>query len=224
LDGLSHSITSAKLLLSRKKGEDQPKLYQTTNIAQPIQDPIMNPTNNNVSSSILVDVKDTECTQLIAVARLSNPWFNYAYQNDIQHARREDMLSYADTELRFALQNDFGLILQPPVPQANRVSESLSSSSSLSSSPSTVMTTSESTIIKSRDTMTTVLDNDDDVNSEQNVVFVKYDALSEFDARIGEVWITIKNDADIKKIHDCNINNVADSSSSTPMIMDDNTV
>lgn len=71
--------------------------------------------------------------------------------------------------------------------------------------------------------MTTVLDNDDDVNSEQNVVFVKYDALSEFDARIGEVWITITNDADIKKIHDCNMNNVADSSSS-PMIMDDNTV
>ena len=222
LNGFSHSITSAKLLSSRKKGEGQPKLlYQTTKITQPIQDPIT--TNNDVSSSILVDVKDTECTQLIAVASLSNPWFNYAYQHDVQHARREDMLSYADTELRFALQKDFGLILQPPVPQANRMSESLSSSSSLSSSPSTVMTTSESTIIKSRDTMTTVLDNDDDVYSEQNVVFVKYDALSEFDARIGEVWITITNDADIKKIHDCNMNNVADSSSS-PMIMDDNTV
>ena len=209
LDGFSHSITSAKLLASRKKGIDQPKLYQTTKIAQPIQDPITNPTNDDVSSSILFDVKDTECTQLIAVARLSNPWFNYAYQHDVPRARMEDMLSFADTELRFALQNDFGLSLQPPVPQANRLS--LLDKSSLSSS-STVMTTSESTMI-------------DDANSEQHVVFVNYDTLSEFDARIGEVWITIKNDADIKKIHDCNINNnVADSSSMAMIMGDDNTV
>ena len=220
LDGFSHSITSAKLLSSRKKGEDQRKLYQTTKITQPIQDPIT--TNNVVSSSILdVDVKDTECTQLIAVARLSNPWFNYAYQHDDPHARMEDMLSFADTELRFALQNDFGLVLQPPASQANNLSlreeEEVMESPSSSSSSSTVMATSESMMIKSLDTMK-------DANSEQNVVFVNYDALSGFDPRIGEVWITIKNDDDIKKIHDCNTNNVADSSRMTMIMGDDNTV
>jgi len=222
LNGFSHSITAAKLLSSRKKGEGQPKLlYQTTKITQPIQDPIT--TNNDVSSSILVDVKDTECTQLIAVARLSNPWFNYAYQHDDPHAQMEDMLSFADTELRFALQNDFGLVLQPPASQANNLSlreeeeEEVMKSPSSSSSSSTVMATSESMMIKSLDTMT-------DANSEQNVVFVNYDALSGFDPRIGEVWITIKNDDDIKKIRNCNINNVADSSSMAMILGDDNTV
>jgi hypothetical protein len=224
LDGFSHSITSAKLLSSRKKGEGQPKLlYQTTKITQPIQDPIT--TNNDVSSSILVDVKDTECTQLIAVARLSNPWFNYAYQHDVPHAQMEDMLSFADTELRFALQNDFGLILQPPTPPANNLSlleveeeeEEEVMKSPSSSSSSTVMATSESMMIKSLDTMK-------DANSEQNVMFVNYDALSGFDPRIGEVWITIKNDDDIKKIHDCNTNNIADSSRTAMIMGDDNTV